>query len=175
MGEGETAETPQGRALFEDLLWVHGMLRRDLETVRGLAADARNGRCAEEIQAGVDELRAGRPLWQLKMNCLHYCRFVEGHHRLEDGLLFPALIQADSGAAPAVERLQREHREVADRVERVEAAAAGLPDDDGEEARAEVAETLDGLGDLLLAHLEFEEESIGPTMRRLTSLGPARP
>lgn len=165
----EAGETPQGQALYRELLWVHGMLRRDLEAVRGLAADARNGGPPEEIEAGVDELRAGRPLWQLKVSCLHYCRFVEGHHGLEDGALFPALVETDPEVSPIVDRLKGEHREVAERVEQVEAAVAGLPEDDGEAAREAVAEALDGLADLLLAHLEFEERSVGPVMRRLGS------
>lgn len=167
---GGAPETPQGRALFQELLWVHGMLRRDLQTVRALAAETRNGSPAEEIEAGIEELRTGRPLWQLKMNCLHYCRFVEGHHRLEDGVLFPALIETDDRAAPVVTRLRREHHEVAERVQGVEAAVAALPDDDRERARAALAGALDSLGDLLLAHLKFEEESIGPVMRRMTSI-----
>lgn len=165
----EAPETAQGRAMFQELLWVHDMLRRDLETVRGLAADALNGRPSEEIQAEVSELKSGRPLWQLKLNCIHYCRFVEGHHGLEDAAVFPALVRTDPEITPVVERLEREHRDVAVALERVETAVEDLPDDDGESERRHLADSLGSLGELLLAHLAFEEESIGPTMRRLGS------
>ena len=30
-----------GASLYDELLWVHGMIRRDLETVRGLAGAVR--------------------------------------------------------------------------------------------------------------------------------------
>jgi hypothetical protein len=164
-------ETAQGRAMFQELLWVHDMLRRDLETVRGLAADALNGRPTEEIQSEVSELKAGRPLWQLKLNCIHYCRFVEGHHGLEDAALFPALVRTDPGITPVVERLEREHRDVAETLVRVEEAVEELPDDGGEEERRRLADALQLLGDRLLVHLDFEEQSIGPTLRRLERLG----
>jgi hypothetical protein len=155
--------------MFQELLWVHDMLRRDLETVRGLAADALNGRPAGEIRAEVADLKAGRPLWQLKLNCIHYCRFVEGHHGLEDAAVFPALVRTDPEITPVVERLEREHRNVAEELQRVEAAVEELPDDGGESERRRLADSLDSLGELLLAHLDFEEESIGPAMRRLGS------
>jgi hypothetical protein len=152
-----------GEAFFAELLWVHGMLRQDLETVRGLAAAVADGMEPGALTAEIDALKANRPLWALKVNCLHYCRFVHGHHNLEDVALFPALRRADPDIVPVVDRLEREHRVVSDQLDEVEAAAAAL----GEDGRERVVSALDTLAATLLAHLEFEEESIGPALRRM--------
>lgn len=168
MSEFEAApETERGRALFEELLWVHGMLRRDLETVQRLATEVLEGKPAGELQAEISELQTNGPLWRLKVNCLHYCRFVEGHHGLEDAAVFPWLRRANPAIAPAVERLEAEHRQVAGLLDEVEASASSLGDADAEEPRRRVSDSLTALGGLLLAHLAFEEEQIGPTIRRL--------
>jgi hemerythrin-like domain-containing protein len=94
------------------------------------------------------------------VNCLHYCRFVHGHHRLEDVALFPALRRADPDLGPVVDRLEGDHRRVAEQLDELEAAVAG---DD----RDRVVLALDELAAHLLAHLELEEESIGPALRRM--------
>ena len=39
----QTPETDRGKAMFEELLWVHSVIRRDLEIVEKLAADAADG------------------------------------------------------------------------------------------------------------------------------------
>jgi hypothetical protein len=67
-------ETEQGRALFHELLWVHSVVRRDLETVRRLAAEVVDGLPAKQLNAELDELQTNGPPWQLKVNCLRYCR-----------------------------------------------------------------------------------------------------
>ena len=97
------------------------------------------------------------------MNCLHYCHFVHGHHNLEDVALFPALRRADPDIVPVIDRLEGEHRVVSEQLDEVEAAAAAL----GENGRERVVTALDTLAETLLAHLAFEEESIGPALRRM--------
>jgi hypothetical protein len=86
---GAKPETERGRAMFQELLWVHAAIRRDLETVERLAADLENGLPGEAVQAALDELKTRGPLWRLKVNCLRYCRSVHPHHGAEDTLLFP--------------------------------------------------------------------------------------
>ncbi len=152
--------TELGEAFYEELLWVHGMLRQELELVRSLAARVADGLSAEELRIEVAALKANGPLWALKVNCLHYCRFVHGHHRLEDVALFPALRAADPDIAPVVDRLEADHRVVATQLDEIEAAVAG-------EDQQRVIAALDALAQHLLEHLAFEEESIGPTLRRM--------
>ena len=162
-------ETEQGRALFQELLWVHSVVRRDLDSVRRLAGEVVNGLPAEQLNAELDELQTNGPMWQLKVNCLRYCRFVHLHHHAEDVLLFPRLREADSDIGPVVDRLEADHRRVDD-LDEVEAAAAQLTDGDSEAARTRVADGLNVLAENLLAHLDFEEREAGPTLRRLERL-----
>jgi hypothetical protein len=166
----EVPETERGRALFQELLWVHSAIRRDLETVRRLAAEVVDGLEAERLNAELRELEANGPLWQLKINCLRYCRFVHLHHNAEDVLLFPRLREADPGVGPVVDQLEEDHRRVSDDLDEVEAAAAHLTNGDSEAARLRVADGLNALATNLLAHLDFEEREAGPTLRRLERL-----
>jgi hypothetical protein len=154
---------PLGEAFFAELLWVHGMLRQDLETVQALATRVADGLPAEVLAGEIASLKTNGPLWALKVNCLHYCRFVHGHHRLEDVALFPALREADPELAPVIDRLEGDHRRVAEQLDEVEAVTAAL----GEDGRDRVVGALNDLAETLLAHLAFEEESIGPTLRRM--------
>jgi hypothetical protein len=158
-------ETELGRALFEELLWVHGAIRRDLETVEALAADVLDGLPADAARARVEALKTSGPLWQLKVNCLRYCRFVHMHHNAEDRLFFPRLREADPGLEPVVDKLEADHRVVSDLLDEVEAAAGEL---DAERAgRRRLADGLRALAAELLAHLEYEEREAGPTIRGL--------
>ena len=69
-----------------------------------------------------------------------------------------------------VDRLEADHARVSDLLDVVEAAARELTETNGGDARRRV---IDGLRDLhvhLLEHLDYEERSAGPTMRRLEHL-----
>jgi hypothetical protein len=166
----EGPETPGGKALFEELLWVHGMVRRDLDTVRRLADECQAGRPAEELADEIRELETNGPLWRLKVNCLRYCRFVHSHHGAEDALLFPRLRAANPKIGPVVDRLESEHRDVSGLLDEVEEAARALTEVEGDASRRRLADALSGLADDLLAHLSYEEESVGPTLSRMQSL-----
>ena len=58
--------------------------------VEQLAVDVGDGLPGEAVEDALAELKTNGPLWQLKVNCLRYCRFVHAHHGAEDVLLFPA-------------------------------------------------------------------------------------
>jgi hypothetical protein len=146
------------------------MIRRDLETVRRLAVEVGEGLSVEELRGALEGLQANGPLWQLKVNCLRYCRFVHSHHGAEDVLLFPTLRRANPGLAPVVDKLEADHRRVSDLLDDVERAAAALTDSDGDDARARVTLSLDVLAEQLLEHLDFEERNAGPTLRRLEGI-----
>jgi Hemerythrin HHE cation binding domain len=165
-GIDELPVTPQGEALYEDLLWVHGLLRQDLATVERLAVEVAEGAAAEDVVRKVRALETTGPLWRLRASCLHYCRFVHHHHRLEDRALFPELRRVNPALGPVVDRLQEDHRRVAALLEAVEAAARDLDGDDTPAARLAVASALEALAGHLLAHLELEEESVAETLRR---------
>lgn len=162
----EAPTHPVGEAAFHRLQCIHHALRQDLATVNRLAARVLDGLPGHEVRAGVVLLRTSTPLWDLRRNCLGYCRFVEGHHDVEDTALFPALRASNPAIGPAVDRLEADHREVAEIAGEVEQAADDLVREDTPAARSRLAGALRRMSDHLLGHLEFEEETIGPTMRR---------
>jgi len=163
-------ETERGRAMFQELLWVHAAIRRDLEIVEKLAADVADGLPGEAVQDALEELETTGPLWQLKVNCLHYCGHVHAHHRAENVLLFPALRALDPEIGPVVDRLEADHSRVSDLLDGIEAAARELTESDSSDARRSVSEGLQDLRVHLLEHLDYEERHAGPTMRRLERL-----
>ncbi len=154
--------------LFDELRGVHEMIRRDLAHVTLLAEDAAGGAAPEEIRERVAALKSSSILWQLRLGCLRHCRFVEAHHGLEDRALFPVIRRVDPDLDGVVDKLESDHRAVAEFVHELEAAANALDGaDDPERARERLVAALTGLGTLLLEHLEFEEHSLEPVLGRM--------
>ena len=109
-----TPETARGRWMYEMLLAVHAAIRRDLELIEGLAAQARDGVDAEDLGRQVQDLKRGSILWRLQINCLRYCSFVHSHHGAEDAGFFAELRDTNPAINPVIDRLQAEHRRVSD-------------------------------------------------------------
>jgi len=160
-------ETDRGRWMYEMLLAVHAAIRRDLELIEGLAAQARDGVDAEDLGRQVRDLTRGSILWRLQINCLRYCSFVHSHHGAEDADFFTELRETNPAINPVIDRLQAEHRRVSNDLDAVEVAAKALGEDDGHGSRAALVEALSALRENLLAHLDYEERSIGSTVRRV--------
>lgn len=166
--EADNPETPQGQAMFRELLYIHGAIRHDLGVVERLAAGVSGGLPPDQVQAEIRSLQTNGPLWQLKVNCLQYCRFVHLHHRMEDVTFFPNLRAANPALAPVIDKLEADHRAVSNLLDEVEAAAAALVEDDCDSSRSRVATGLEALAGDLLEHLDYEERTAGPTIRRLS-------
>ena len=164
---GLQGQNPRGEALVAELTWVHDLIRRDLRTIRQMAADVAAGLPAEEIQAGIRSLAAGGPLWQLKINCLQYCRFVHSHHHAESVILFPGLRRANPALNPVVDKLEADHLAVSGLLDEVEAAARELSSQEDPAVRERLTLALKSLSADLLAHLQYEEENISGTLRTL--------
>ena len=162
------ADTTFGEALVQELLWIHDVIRRDLAIVRELAGAVAAGEPAADVTSRLRELETRGPLWQLKYGCLQYCRHVHGHHSFEDTAWFPGLRAANPELGQTLDRLQSEHREVAELLHEVEVAAVDLETSDSTDTRARVRDALARLDEHLLAHLAFEEETITPTLLELT-------
>jgi Hemerythrin HHE cation binding domain len=159
--------TPRGEAMVAELKWVHDMIRRDLATVRQLAADVQDGRPAAEVTGRLRSLATRGPLWQLRINCLHYCHIVHSHHHLESAMLFPALRQANPALGPVVDKLEADHQQISGLLNDVEAAAGNLTDAESTETRQRLTAALETLSTDLLAHLAYEEENVADTMRTM--------
>jgi hypothetical protein len=187
------ASNSRGEALVRELKWVHGMIRRDLQTVRVLAAAVADGLPGAEAAQSIRSLQISGPLWQLKVNCLQYCRFVHMHHHGESALLFPRLRESNPALGPVVDKLESDHAAVSDLLDDVSAAAMALAADEGPageeavcgeavreeavreeavreeaEARERLSSALADLSAVLLAHLDYEEEQISDTLRTWT-------
>jgi glycerol-3-phosphate dehydrogenase len=156
--------------MYEELLWVHSMIRRDLATVRQLAADVAASMPAHEISVEIKNLKRDGKLWQLKVGCLRYCKFVHSHHNLEDAAFFPSLRAVNPALNTVVDKLEDDHRKVSDLLDAVEEGADILTKIDSEAVRRSVGDTLTVLADRLLEHLDFEELNVGPTMRRMQGI-----
>jgi hypothetical protein len=163
-------ETARGRAIYERLLAVHSLIRRDLGRVESLAAQALDGLPATDLHDELDEIKRGGMLWQLQLNCLRYCSFVHLHHNAEDADFFSELRETNPAISPVIERLQAEHRRVSDDLDAVEAAANALERDDSRQTRQAVVDTLHAVRENLLAHLEYEELNVEVTVRRVPEL-----
>ena len=163
----EMPETLIGRALYEELLWVHSMIRRDLGTVQKLAADVANTMPAHQLAEEIKNLKRDGKLWQLKMGCLRYCRFVHSHHNLEDAAFFPSLRAVNPALNPVVDKLEEDHRKVSDLLDAVEEGADILTKIDSDAVRRSIGDTLTVLSERLLEHLDYEELNVGPTIRRM--------
>jgi hypothetical protein len=158
--------TQTDNPLLAELRWVHGMLRRDLGTIRELAAAAAGGAPAADLRDGLARLQARGPLFQLRVNCLRYCALVHAHHHGEGIMLFPAVRRAAPELGPVVDRLEADHRVVSDLLDEVSATAHELAGDDDPALRARLVDALRALSDTLLEHLDLEETSLGPVLQQ---------
>ena len=157
-----TQERAEG--MFRELLYIHTFLRRDLATVSRLAREARDGLDPASIITEIHSLESTSPLWQLKFGCMHYCRFVHGHHGLEDAAVFPMVRRADPSLNTVVDRLEADHLTVHRITERIVETADRVPSDPTGIARFELLAALGDLATHLLEHLAFEEKSLGPLL-----------
>jgi len=81
--------------------------------------------------------------------------------------MFPRLRAADPALAPVVDRLEREHHEVAAVLEDLDRALVAMvtrPDDGASDVRRAV----DALSDVLLTHLAYEESQLVGPLNRLS-------
>jgi hemerythrin-like domain-containing protein len=132
------------------------MIRRDLTTVRRLADDVIDGLPAESVRTVLASLR---------IDCVRHCRLIHLHHSLETAELFPALRKANPALGPVVDKLDADHRQVSAHLAEVEEACETLAHDHATEARQRLVRALRDLAADLLAHLDFEEEQVSPTLR----------
>jgi iron-sulfur cluster repair protein YtfE (RIC family) len=163
----EGATHPRGEALLQELLFIHGMIRQSLDTISALVEEVIGGAPVEQIQARVDELASTSLLWRLRESCMQYCYFVHLHHNHEDAQWFPALRGVNPELHPVIDRLEADHRLVSEYLDDVEEAARQVLDE--ESARADLAAKLRRLAEHLTSHLDYEENNLGPTLRRISS------
>jgi hypothetical protein len=166
----EGVANPHGEALVQELLWVHGIIRSNLETIAAVIAQVVGGAPIAQLRAQIDDLAATSVVWTLRVNCLQYCSLVHHHHHLEDVAFFPGLRRVNAGLHSVIDKLEADHVIVSGYLDAVEGAAARIVTD--EAARIELADSLRKLAEHLLAHLDYEEASLTPTLRRIRAWPP---
>jgi hemerythrin-like domain-containing protein len=86
------------------------------------------------------------------------------HHAIEDSNLFVDLQSRDADLAPVIERLSEEHEVVAAVLTRLDAALVAMVDDPQQLTAVQIE--VERLADILLSHLDYEEEELlGPIAR----------
>ncbi|HEX2313493.1 MAG TPA: hemerythrin domain-containing protein [Thermomonospora sp.] len=163
---------PQGTELAQRLFVIHDQMRRDMAEFQRLVAavvdDVRDpkGPGGDRVGPALDAFR--KRDWQriLPRYCSQFCSFVHGHHTVEDASMFPTLRRRNPALGPAIDRLVAEHKELMARLDEVEERVGSLHRDPS--AGPALLKAVNEAAELLEAHLRFEEESLPPTLVRLT-------
>jgi deazaflavin-dependent oxidoreductase (nitroreductase family) len=133
---------PKAATLGAALVLIHDAFRLELSRIR------------REVAASGPGLGA-----QLRVNCLTVCQGLAHHHAGEDSGVFPMLARRQPGLAPVLDRLGREHEQVAVLLAELRAAVAADRDDP-----ARVATDVERLVTALEAHLRYEEAELIPVL-----------
>ncbi len=161
----EGTPNPNGEELVAELAWVHGIIRDNLAAIKTLTGEVIGGALPDEVRAQVEELSATNIVWTLRSGCLRYCALVHMHHGGEDSHFFPGLQRVNPELRPVIDKLESDHVAISGHLDSVESAARRFSGD--EAGRVALAEALAGLSEHLLTHLNYEEENLNPTLRRL--------
>ena len=103
--------------------------------------------------------------WTLGTFCETYCRTVTNHHTLEDRSVFPHLRRSDAALGAVIDRLEAEHEQIADLLERVDRALVALVAAE-EDGIGGVERAMDLLTDALLSHFSYEERELVEPLAR---------
>jgi alkanesulfonate monooxygenase SsuD/methylene tetrahydromethanopterin reductase-like flavin-dependent oxidoreductase (luciferase family) len=155
--EGVATQQPTGAGAH--LVEVHDALRGELARLRDIVEQVMAGeQDAGRARSAVNDLTLRQNNWTLGAYCQQYCRFLTGHHGLEDRSIFPHLRRSEPSLAPVLDRLEQDHLAIHDVLEQLDDALVGLVS--GASGTAELQRVVDLLGDQLLAHLSYEEHEL---------------
>jgi deazaflavin-dependent oxidoreductase (nitroreductase family) len=152
-GEGPQEATDLAGKLVE----IHTWLRSQLRHVR---AEADAHFAARAAHQGPGEPPAPGLGLQIRQHCLAFCQSLEFHHTSEDAHVFPALAGEHPHLRDALDRLREEHRTVA----RIQGELLALLADAGTADPGRFRTELDRMSQELVAHLDYEEESLIPVL-----------
>ncbi|MBU6535984.1 hemerythrin domain-containing protein [Streptomyces mayonensis] len=125
-----------------ELQRVHGKLRSALALAR----------------AGLDGGDPADAATDLLLFCHGFCAALSGHHRAEDGSLFPELVRARPDLAPVVAKLTQDHNMIEHLIGGLRKALADSTD-------PEVAHRhLDGVEAVMETHFKYEEKQLGAVL-----------
>jgi hemerythrin-like domain-containing protein len=156
---------PEGRHGQRTLVAIHDHLRAELERVVTAVEKVAAGELDPEVARAVVHDSTMQRNYRLTGSfCAQYCRFVEGHHSIEDAYLFPSLEVGDPELKPVLERLSEEHQVIHGVLVRIDELLVAMLS--GGTGAAAVAEQVRALRTALTSHLDYEEEELlGPIGR----------
>ena len=158
--------TPRQLAIPAHLVEVHDYLRAELDQVRDIVRQVREGHTSVgQARSVINTMTMRQNNWTLGAYCESYCRIVTGHHTNEDRGMFPHLLRADPSLEPVVTKLVDDHEVIAGLLDQLDRALVALVGDpgygsDGQRALDALSDALDQLTESLLAHLSYEEEAL---------------
>ena len=136
MTDGETARLV---VWSQEIRQEHARLRRALAVTRTEVAD------------GMEAADLGR---DLLVFCHGFCTALDGHHRGEDSILFPAVAAAHPELRPTLHKLQQDHSMIAHLLAGLRAAV------DGGGTAAELDGHLEGIAAIMESHFRYEERAL---------------
>ena len=158
--------TSQQLAVPAHLVEVHDYLRAELDQVRDIVRQVREGHTTVgSARSVINTMTMRQNNWTLGAYCESYCRIVTGHHTNEDRGMFPHLLRSDPALEPVITRLHDEHEVIAGLLDALDRALVSLVADpghgsDGHRALDALSDAVDELTESLLAHLSYEEEAL---------------
>jgi alkanesulfonate monooxygenase SsuD/methylene tetrahydromethanopterin reductase-like flavin-dependent oxidoreductase (luciferase family) len=159
-------ERPAAHDAGRHLIDVHDALRAELAQLRDLVEQVAAGSAdPRAVRSFINRMTIRQNHWTLGTFCQTYCRTVTNHHTLEDRSVFPHLRRSDAALAPVLDRLEEEHEQIADLLERVDGALVALvaAEADGIDG---VGRAMDLLTDALLSHFAYEERELVEPLAR---------
>jgi hypothetical protein len=155
-----------GEASAEALVYVHNHLRSELGQLRGVVEQVAAGHTTPGLARSlINRMSMRQNYWSLGAFCATYCRVLTLHHAIEDSTMFVSLLEGDVDLAPVIERLSAEHEVVAGILTRLDQALVAMVKDPDQ--LGVVQSEVERLGDVLLSHLDYEEEELLEPIRRL--------
>jgi len=100
-----------------------------------------------------------------------FLQHLDMHHRIESGQYFPAFRDLDPRIAHGIDLLDRDHDVVHAQLEALFAAASGFHAaiqtgaPDAADHAARLSDVIDGMGPMVLRHLDDEEEIVIPLIQ----------
>jgi hemerythrin-like domain-containing protein len=158
--------TSREQAAGRHLIDVHDALRAELDQLRDLVEQVAAGTAdPSAVRSFINRMTIRQNHWTLGTFCETYCRTVTNHHVLEDRSVFPHLRRAEAGLGPVIDRLEEEHEQIADLLERVDAALVALVAAE-EDGIGGVGRAMHLLTDALLSHFSYEERELVEPLAR---------
>ncbi len=136
---------------------VHGALRRDLLRARDVASTS--------------PYPHGRHRLALGEHVVWLMDFLHAHHTSEDAGLWPAVRAKNPDAAPLLDSLEADHREIEPAATALRAAGSAYAASTGDAQRASLVTAIDELGQVLFPHLDREVAEAMPVVSRTISDG----